>query len=319
MKRLWVEKFRPKDLDSVVLNDETREFFRKCLNEDVIPHLLFYGPPGSGKTTIARILVDYIIKNEDDVMILNGSDTNGVSDIRNLQGFCTTPPLASNHKIIFIDEADHLTPNACAILRGFIEQYEENVRWMFTCNYISKLTDAIISRFQSFKFEKISEDFIENYLSDILNKEEIKFDDSDLKLIIKNCYPDVRRMVNILQQNSIEGKLKNISASKIQTQERKLVGFIIEIADSIGKESEKSIINKNLSTIHKLLSSDTEPDYRSIYDELFRSSIPPWAKIKINQYANNHQSCAIPPIHFQAMILDMIAAGREYYQLFKGM
>ncbi len=293
-------------------NDYSYDISLDSPHEYITPNNLIHH-----NTTIARILVDEVSQNTNDVMVLNGSDTNGVNEIRDLEGFCKSPPLKSKHKIIFIDEADFLTVNSQALLRGYIEKYEEIVRWVFTCNYVSKLSDAVRSRLQDFQFDKISEEFAFDYCKSILDAEEVEFEEDDVKLVIKTLYPDIRKVVNTIQKYTVKGKLKGISASKIITEEKKIIALIIELVESIGKDSEKSTINKNMSAIQKILMSDKEPDYRTIYDELFKSVIPPWAKIKVNQYANQHQSSAIPPIHFAAMLWEILSAGKQYIQLFK--
>jgi DNA polymerase III delta prime subunit len=314
---IWVEKHRPRKIEDMVLTEEQMIFFNRCIKTGDIPHLLFIGSPGSGKTTLARILCDNIIKNESDIMYLNGSDDTGVENVRqNIIGFLKSPPLQSNIKVIFVDEADYLSKSAQGILRNAMETYVEIGRFIFTANYSSKIIDPLHSRFQTFEFERISEDFCLDYCRKILKEESITHNEDDVKLVIKSLYPDIRKIVNTIQRHVIDGKLKGINASTIITNEKKLIGLIIEVVNSIGSHNEKPTINKNTPAIHKLIYSGKEPEYNRIYEELILAQIPPWAKIKVNKYANDHISCAIPPIHFTAMILDIIQAGKEYYKMF---
>jgi replication factor C small subunit len=229
---LWVEEFRPKNLEEMVLSEINRETFQKYIEDESIPNLMFGGPPGSGKTTIARILIDHIIKNESDVFILNGSDQTGVANIReNVTGFLKSPPMMSKIKIVFIDEADYLTGNAQANLRGTIEKYHEVGRFIFTCNFMSKMIEAIHSRTQDFRLEKMSEEFCLKQCIGILEKKEVKYKKPDATLVVKQLYPDLRRMIGTLQKHTIKGELKGINADTVSSDEKKMIGWLMELIE----------------------------------------------------------------------------------------
>lgn len=315
--QLWIEKYRPSTIDDVVLNEDQKEFFRKCIAKKEIPHVMFYGPPGSGKTTLARILVDQLIDSSMDVLCLNGSDDTGVDIMREeIKPFLQSPPMHSRFKIVWIDEADYLTKNAQASLRNMMETYAENGRFIFTCNYQSKIIEPIISRTTSYEMRTIPEDFVYNFVIDILTKEGIKYDENTVKLTVNSLLPDVRKVINTIQKNVKDGELKKIKTEDLITVENKIIGLIIELCDSIGSDLMKSTVNRVNPEILSILSGKDCPDIAKIYDVLFESDkLPAWAKIKVVEYSNRHSSAFNDKHNFMAMVYSMMYSGIQFYKL----
>lgn len=322
---LWVEKFRPKTIDDLVLPEEYSLDFKKSIEKQDIPHLLFYGPPGSGKSSIARILTSKngMIQNKNDnVLEINGSakETRGISYVQDgIEPFLKIPPAGNDkYKIVFIDEMDYMTDSAFSALRNVVEKYSQTSRFICTCNYISKIPDAIQSRMQSYKFERVSKEYIEKYCSDILKIENIKFDKDSLLFVIDSLYPDIRKVINCLQKSSLTGELK-VNKDISLSIEKTLVDLTSNLVYAV-KNKDSMNINKNLKKVLDLLNeNDDVIDYRSVYQELFfKGDILIQAKVIINKYSNSHNQCLVPKMHFIGMIFDIIQTIQEYYKALRG-
>lgn len=319
LNALWVEKYRPHSINDVVMPEENKIFLSKCLERQETPHLLFSGPAGSGKTSISRVLLDSLVKSEMDILSLNGSDTNGIEVVRNsIVGFLKSPPYKSKFKYVFIDEFDGFTSNAQQSLRAIMESYADTGRFICTCNYLSKIIDPLQSRFTLFEVKRLSPEYIKEYVEKILKTEKIDYDSDTIDIIIQSFAPDVRKIINTLQRNINNKKLKKISLAEITTNEKKICGLIVQICDAINTPQRDSTMNQNMPQIMECLTREVEPDYRQMYQTLFfHPQLPMWCKIKVNQYQNLHGSCALPSAHFTAMIFDAINAGIMYFQMFK--
>ena len=223
MKQLWVEKYRPRDIDGYVFRDEAqRDQVKQWIKEGTIPHLLFSGAAGIGKTTLAKILINALNIDQYDVLEINASRENNVDNVRNnITSFVSTMPFG-NFKIVLLDEADYLSPNAQAALRGVMEEYSQTARFILTCNYPHKIIPALHSRCQGFHIEKVDHTEFTARAATVLVTEGVEFDLDVLDSYVKATYPDLRKCLNLLQMNSVDNKLKSPSESNAGTADYKL-------------------------------------------------------------------------------------------------
>ena len=208
MNNLLVEKYRPNTLDGYVFRDTNqRQQIENWVREKTIPHLLFSGHAGIGKTTLAKILLNLLEINDLDVLEINASRVNSVDDVRNkITNFVQMIPFG-DFKIVLLDEADYLSHNAQAALRGVMEEYHTTARFILTCNYPNKVIPALHSRCQGFHIEKVDPTEFTARVATILVEENIEFDLDTLDTYVKAKYPDLRKCINTVQMNSITGKL----------------------------------------------------------------------------------------------------------------
>ena len=208
MKELWVEKYRPNNIDGYVFRDNhQKEQVQSWIQQKSIPHLLFSGAAGIGKTTLAKVLFNELDLNPLDVLEINASRTNSVEDVRDkIVNFVQMIPFG-DFKVVLLDEADYLSPNAQAALRGVMEEYHTTARFILTCNYPNRIIPALHSRCQGFHIERVDVNEFTARVATILVTEEIEFDLDTLDTFVKATYPDLRKCINTVQMNSMEGKL----------------------------------------------------------------------------------------------------------------
>jgi len=214
MKQLWVEKYRPKTVDEYVFRDDhQRNQVTNWIKEGSIPHLLFSGAAGIGKTTLAKVLLNELGIEEYDILEINASRDNNVETVRDkIVNFVQMIPFGP-FKCVLLDEADYLTPNAQAILRGVMEQYSSTSRFILTCNYPARIIPALHSRCQGFHVEKTDQTEFTARVATILVTENIEFDLDTLDTYVKLTYPDLRKCINMVDQNSKDGKLMSAATS----------------------------------------------------------------------------------------------------------
>jgi DNA polymerase III delta prime subunit len=223
MKELWAEKYRPRDVVEYVFRDEDqRRQVQGWIDSGAIPHLLFSGAPGVGKTTLARVLINELDINEFDVLEINASRENSVDVIRDrITGFVETMPFGS-FKVVLLDEADYISPNGQAALRGVMETYHASARFILTCNYPNRIIPALHSRCQGFHIEKVDSTEFTARVATVLVTESVEFDLDNLDTYVKSTYPDLRKCLNLLQQNTVEGSLRKPSDDQSTVREWKL-------------------------------------------------------------------------------------------------
>ena len=208
MKELWVEKYRPNTVDGYVFRDDAqKQQVKQWIADGTIPHLLFSGNAGIGKTTLAKILLNQLEVNDLDVLEINASRTNSVEDVRDkIVNFVQMIPFGA-FKVVLLDEADYLSPNAQAALRGVMEEYHTTARFILTCNYPNRIIPALHSRCQGFHIERIDQTEFTARVAEIVLTEGVTPDLDILDTYVKATYPDLRKCINMVQMNCVDGAL----------------------------------------------------------------------------------------------------------------
>lgn len=309
---LWVEKYRPKELDDMVLNEEYKKVMQTWVIDRIIPNTLLVGKQGSGKTTLARILISKVAADKrTDVLEINGSAQRGIDTVRDLiEPFLQSIVMSSGKiKIVFIDEFDMMTQEAQTSLRHIIEKYSRTGRFLATANYESKIIPALHSRFQTYKFNVLSREYIKNYCINILEKESVKYDPNVVDKIILEHDVDVRKIIGTLQSKTSDNVLSS-DVKDIISKEREIRSFVTDIYHAIAKNDYNSVSGsfKKITTIL----DNCEVDYVGLYSQLFHDdNTPTWVQIIMCDYANSHPNSLHPRINFQAMIIKIISKSKE--------
>jgi DNA polymerase III delta prime subunit len=284
---LWVEKYRPKKLEDYVGNDHLKQKIRDYIESGDVPHLLLFGKAGTGKTTLAKLIVNSI---NCDFMILNASDENNVDTVRNkVKSFASTIGF-KDIKIVILDEFDYMTPQAQAILRNLMETFSKHCRFILTCNYVEKIIDPIQSRCQTFQIIPPTKKDVAVQISKILTEERIQFELKELVPIVDSSYPDIRKIINTCQLNSSKGILKIDSSSISDADVR------VKIIDILKSKDDKRNRYVNL---RQAVADSRVQDFTELYTHLYE---------KVNDYAVGNTSAVIMILaqgqYKDAMIVD---------------
>jgi len=263
---LYVERYRPKTLEEIVLSDEDKSFFLALKDKKEIPHLLFSGPPGTGKTSLSKIIVNDILDCQ--YLYINASDENGIDTIRTkVIGFAQTRAFDGKLKVVLFDECDALTLDSQKALRSVVEEYASNTRFIFTCNYLFKIIPALQSRCQIINLSPPIEKVFERTVQ-ILKKENIRVEATEksklLELIRKN-YPDLRRIINDIQRYSFNGVLQ------IKTSDCK--DFVEKIISSLQNKKSITDIRKWVIENEQSFSGDYHFLLKEMFEVVFQSKI----------------------------------------------
>ena len=303
---IWVEKYRPQTIDECILPDSIKKTFKEFLNKGEIPNMLLAGPPGVGKTTVAKALCNELGV---DFYVINGSDEGRFLDTvrNNAKNFASTVSLSSEakHKVIIIDEADNTGNDVQLLLRAFIEEFAGNCRFIFTCNYKNKILEPLHSRCAVVDFsirgkekQQIAANFFQR-LNFILEQERIETDKKVLVELINKHFPDWRRVLNECQRYSVSGKIDS--------------GILAAFSDVAVDDLIKNLKAKNFPEVRKWVNNNMDNDtsvlFRRIYDSLYESLVPntiPAAVLVIAKYQYQMAFVADQEINMLACLTEIM-------------
>ena len=296
---LWVEKYRPNELDNYIGNDHLKSKVSVYLESGDIPHLLLFGRAGTGKTTLAKLLVNNI---DCDYLYINASDENSVEVVREkVKNFASTLGFQTM-KVIILDECDYITPNAQAALRNLMETFSKHCRFILTCNYVERIIDPIQSRCQSFQIIPPDRKQVAVHLGNILTKEQVESEIEDIVTIVNGGYPDIRRVINASQRQVVGGKLVIDEGMAIQNDYKNQVLDILKTQDK--KNSFKNI--------RQLLADSKVTDFSDLFRLLF-DTVDDWGRghvaeciLILAQYQQSDAVVVHKEINIMAMFIEII-------------
>jgi len=298
---LWVEKYRPTSLENYIGNDHLKSKVSVYLESGDIPHLLLFGRAGTGKTTLAKLLINNI---ECDYLYINASDENSVDVVREkVKNFASTLGF-KDMKVIILDECDYITPNAQAALRNLMETFSKNCRFILTCNYVERIIDPIQSRCQSFQIIPPDRKQVAQHLANILTNESVEYDIKDIVTIVNSGYPDIRRVINGSQRQVVNSKLV-IDENTITQNDYKT-----KVLDIIQTQDKKNAFQN----IRQLLADSKVTDFSDLFRLMF-DTVDDWGKghiaeciLILSKYQQSDAVVVDKEINVMAMFVEIIGS-----------
>ena len=296
---LWVERYRPTQLENYVGNEHLKAKVERYIKSNDVPHLLLYGRAGTGKTTLAKLIVKNI---ECDYLYINASDENSVDTVRNkVRQFASTIGF-KDMKVIILDECDYITPNAQAALRNLMETFSKHCRFILTCNFVERIIDPLQSRCQVFEIIPPSKKDVAVHLTKVMELESITYDNEDLKVLIDSSYPDVRKIINATQRSVVDNKVVMDRQSTIQND------YKLKVLDILKTQDKKTAF----ANLRQLLADNAIRDYsdcfRLLYDNVDEFAAGNMAAVILilARYEQSDMQVVDKEINFMAMLIELL-------------
>ena len=296
---LWVERYRPTQLENYVGNEHLKAKVERYIKSNDVPHLLLYGRAGTGKTTLAKLIVNNI---DCDYLYINASDENSVDTVRNkVRQFASTIGF-KDMKVIILDECDYITPNAQAALRNLMETFSKHCRFILTCNFVERIIDPLQSRCQVFEIIPPSKKDVAVHLSKVMELEKTTYDNEDLKVLIDSSYPDVRKIINATQRSVVDNKVVMDRQSTIQND------YKLKVLDILKTQDKKTAF----TNLRQLLADNAIRDYsdcfRLLYDNVDEFAVGNMAAVILilARYEQSDMQVVDKEINFMAMLIELL-------------
>jgi replication factor C small subunit len=296
---LWVERYRPTQLENYVGNEHLKAKVERYIKSNDVPHLLLYGRAGTGKTTLAKLIVKNI---ECDYLYINASDENSVDTVRNkVRQFASTIGF-KDMKVIVLDECDYITPNAQAALRNLMETFSKHCRFILTCNFVERIIDPLQSRCQVFEIIPPSKKDVAVHLTKVMELENTTYDNEDLKVLIDSSYPDVRKIINATQRSVVDNKVVMDRQSTIQND------YKLKVLDILKTQDKKTAF----ANLRQLLADNAIRDYsdcfRLLYDNVDEFAAGNMAAVILilARYEQSDMQVVDKEINFMAMLIELL-------------